>query len=1333
MNKRLTFLAPLVFTCIAVLWGGSKSPGTRSGETPALPEAGTLVDVGTRTNSTWSASCPPDATLIDTWRRRGAFEDVVDIELDGSLYRIYSQGAVATPDGQLHRVSDDPLALIPEANDGLLPGGHTPSGVWYGTDPFGSRLFTWQNAAPGRDATNPVSLQLELAEGGDVRIRRDDNTERFWYCVREADARDSDRDGDGLTTQEELMTYGTDPGLADTDGDGLTDGEEVDAQTDPLVRSVPDAQILARLAAASTNETSKLFDGFAVDSAGGLLFARTVSIDPDDTMTHYYLSASETGYAPWHLVGATLERTDTTNAITIRVTADSPTVICRTPLYLVPFAPALAFDDSVTEVEDDAGSQFIVTTKPPPFNLPLRLDWSKRPATGPLSEEETALTPLREIDIATQDALRYEGNEFGGQLVVTRPGVYTLPGGGGTRLLVVLDPLLTYGNEHTFQSATVTYDITSETYRVERPWPYDRACHWTTFGDGSMQLGAECSCSATLSTGLEGNDRLSPEISITDNGESATGEIRLAGQIVWQSTAVHRPAGRAWSRISASARALSTYGMCMSCSADDCPEGNCGELEGVMLDSLKFRVPFGLDASRRPTGFLSFSLDEPSWITPETFTRHENIANATHHYAVTLTDRASVTGEPDVGVRIVITNTVQGVLEHTWDIAHVTNDIATVRFRKISRQNNIMEDKTAHYDEDGTWSLTDNISGLVETLRREDHLNDPGDGRLLEWREQRVGTNVLNRTTVESRLIGHRQHAVLREVSRRVEFGNTTYDRSASYWDDPEHPLRHGNLRELHGDDVDWEYREYDDLGRETTVYLQRNGSSLNDRRNAFRRTYTYDPAHPSNRTISYARIDNDVVTDLGDLNSSFSVSGEPVEDESSFEGGMNLYDDKHRLISTRYDDGSWTTNAYSCCRLLWWREDDGRVRLRSAITGEDRLYYAIEEAWQADVSSNGTHNVTQYFMDALGRTTNVTCYVATELGEATNRCASVGKEILSRTETFYPEGGDDFFIVREMNGRRTETRITRTASETVKEIRIYSSPEATEPDSVSRKVTPRGEDYDPDDSSDRWADPDDRPGDTEPEGRSPRLFGPDEEALRGIPLLPTIFRKNGWPVATALMTRWLNGRGTDEPQSVEACTNVVTMSWLCGYSPCRDRIIRILSDFRSKRDPYEINDYVLNRLLYNPPRIEHLVNLPPVVLVHCEHFRAFSIDTYSLISMRGESYINDLTASLGRFAFYVQLGGTYKDGCIRITRLGIYARDTFEFNDAFWGLGFQYLGHWDFTNLEGPTGWIFDKMLFNSDFRDYRDRTGYGQDYYVYSDIKWFPLSRVRTYNFRE
>ena len=71
-----------------------------------------------------------------------------------------------------------------------------------------------------------------------------------------------------------------------------------------------------------------------------------------------------------------------------------------------------------------------------------------------------------------------------------------------------------------------------------------------------------------------------------------------------------------------------------------------------------------------------------------------------------------------------------------------------------------------------------------------------------------------------------------------------------------------------------------------------------------------------------------------------------------------SAYDDIGRLRSTVYLDGTSLTNAYSCCRLLWRRDREGRKTLRSAQTGTDHLYNATEDVWLADVSTNGQHRV---------------------------------------------------------------------------------------------------------------------------------------------------------------------------------------------------------------------------------------------------------------------------------------------------------------------------------------------------------------------------------------
>jgi hypothetical protein len=73
----------------------------------------------------------------------------------------------------------------------------------------------------------------------------------------------------------------------------------------------------------------------------------------------------------------------------------------------------------------------------------------------------------------------------------------------------------------------------------------------------------------------------------------------------------------------------------------------------------------------------------------------------------------------------------------------------------------------------------------------------------------------------------------------------------------------------------------------------------------------------------------------------------------------VSSYDEKNRLRSTTYFDGTFITNAYSCCRLLWRQDREGRKMLRSAKAGTDHLYNAEEDVWIGELGNGewGTGN----------------------------------------------------------------------------------------------------------------------------------------------------------------------------------------------------------------------------------------------------------------------------------------------------------------------------------------------------------------------------------------
>ncbi len=149
-----------------------------------------------------------------------------------------------------------------------------------------------------------------------------------------------------------------------------------------------------------------------------------------------------------------------------------------------------------------------------------------------------------------------------------------------------------------------------------------------------------------------------------------------------------------------------------------------------------------------------------------------------------------------------------------------------------------------------------------------------------------------------------------------------------------------------------------------------------------------------------------------------------------AFAERRHLYDDKGRLRSTTYQDGTCETNAYSCCRLLWRRGRDGRTVLRSAQTGTDHLYYAEEEVWLGEMGNgewgtgNGTGNgfrVTQHFCDALGRETNAVVYAGTVPGEAATPTGGPSL-CVAETTTAYPYGGSDYAVSTDARGVTTTT-----------------------------------------------------------------------------------------------------------------------------------------------------------------------------------------------------------------------------------------------------------------------------------------------------------------------
>ena len=168
------------------------------------------------------------------------------------------------------------------------------------------------------------------------------------------------------------------------------------------------------------------------------------------------------------------------------------------------------------------------------------------------------------------------------------------------------------------------------------------------------------------------------------------------------------------------------------------------------------------------------------------------------------------------------------------------------------------------------------------------------------------------------------------------------------------------------------------------------------------------------------------------------------------FDWEARTYDDKDRLRSTLYSDGSSSTNAYSCCRLLFTVDRNGMKRERLADTGTDHLRHAWLDVSFRDLPKNewnvpgynyaepGSYpnertysfRATESLFDPLGR--EIRRRVLSTEPNRTNSIASLRRsnDAWESVETnYYPFGTSDHRVHVDARGLRTVTAVYRDES----------------------------------------------------------------------------------------------------------------------------------------------------------------------------------------------------------------------------------------------------------------------------------------------------------------
>ena len=871
------------------------------------------------TNESWAVETPAGAHEVAEWQKRGAADDWIgiarsDIAFAEECDRAYmtSSGDIAVGDVLFSSIGTQ-MSIVPADNYFMLPDGTSLS--WRMPTAWESFACAWINALLGRSTNTPVSVAAELSRDGDVSFRYDFSrigdcagnctasvsrcgrtvsaglstnvTSVSFYRLRPGDLTCLDRDGDGLSSWDEVNVYHTDPGLADSDGDGISDGDEVLLGTDPNVRSVPNGEILDRVAGSATNEAYraevetaakslsaiKLWDGFAAEwdfSETNLVYERTLNVNSMNGWRHFFLSSLPDAAGDWLLRGLTLEwddgcgssgtaclsqvgdslylpLTNNSSSVTIRLRATETSIMSATPIYLLSYAPVVDFAGCTSICDPTNGAELaLVAIRDAENPMCVAFDRSSRPSSAPLYEAETQLPGLEDIEAASSGKLRFEGNSSGGTLEILITGECYVPqtwpsadapspgllrGGSRGRKLIALDPSVFFKSRRECSTVGLAYDSDAEVYAVTNRYPIDSRCLWRNWfmsADGCVTYESD----PDVTSGADDLECVST--SCTETDESATGIVSVFGHQVWTGTVLRQILLHDDGQRASESELLGELGECETCE-DDCADGQCDSADGAELGSVKFRVALGAPRLGQHSGFVYFRSDEPVLVSPARFAfqarSDAQVSVVTNGASVTYSclddqGRDVTVGPMPGGVRVVARTHATGTLEYTWELVNENGDAAQIRIRQISRIGNVMRDETYAFSE-GVWSSTDHISGIVETLSRSDGLNDPQDGRLVETRTvSNVAGGLISSTVIESSRIGIGVNAVLRQTYWCETSARRSIWRCAEYWDDAAHSARHGKVRLLYGNGLSWSYHDYDENGFETLLVEQRNGSS---------------------------------------------------------------------------------------------------------------------------------------------------------------------------------------------------------------------------------------------------------------------------------------------------------------------------------------------------------------------------------------------------------------------------------------------------------------------------------------------------------------------------
>ena len=227
---------------------------------------------------------------------------------------------------------------------------------------------------------------------------------------------------------------------------------------------------------------------------------------------------------------------------------------------------------------------------------------------------------------------------------------------------------------------------------------------------------------------------------------------------------------------------------------------------------------------------------------------------------------------------------------------------------------------------------------------------------------------------------------------------------------------------------------------------------------------------------------------------------------------------------------------------------------------------------------------------------------------------------------------------------------------------------------------------------------------------------------------IPAIMRAQGWSIGAALLESWFSRPASIAPAYDAPDVSTVKMSWVLEFSRAKEVYDKLIREriWQNAAARQEIARMLHERGLLKTDRSIEVsfgdFRLHPSQLDDDQiNFRPVKMDAWN-----GSYPLDDLSAALGNFVFVVLVSGTVRsDGSpdghrVAISRVGVYVRDSFDFN------GVQFLGFWDRDdNSVSSINPLSGTRVSNADFRRWREQTQKGGDFMIFSDLKVIRLTR--------